>query len=351
MATLLALAALVFPWPLAPPASSTPTLMTEDIPALANGSYGPQAGERAYAVARDMGARMLRLHLGRDAGFAWEAVDPFVAEAVRRGFSPYLTLTYRRRYRTGPDPGFLGIPTPAQFGAWCGEAAARYRGRVFHYGVFNEPNYFGDGMTPRRYNALFRACQAAIRALDPVARIYYGEVAADEDAPDPCAWVTRSLSPGAPTTADGIAIHTYQYRTPPELPAPGFCSGIGRLGDWSDMTRFWARGSPRLTRPDGAPAPILITEHGYCAPHGECPPAADGSGALNRIDDSTRADRARRAFLWARRHGVEVFSYYHLVNQPDDPLRWDTGIVGQDGKLAPAVAALREAVLTPPEDR
>lgn len=339
--------ALPFPPPMTPVPGAT-TLMTEDIPALANGSYGPAARERAYAVAHHIGARMLRLHLGRDAGFSWEAsVDPFVAEAVRRGFEPYLTLTYRRRYRDGPDPGFLGVPTPVEFGAWCGEAAARYRGRVFHYGVFNEPNYFGDGMTPGLYNRLFRACQAAIRVWDPAAKVYYGEIAADEDAPDPCAWVTRSLSPLAPTTADGIAIHTHQQLTPPELPVPGFCRGIGRLGDWSEMARLWARGSPRLTRPGGAQVPILITEHGYCAPHGECPAALDGSGALNRVDDATRADRARRAFVWARRHGVEVFGYYHLVNQPDDPRRWDTGIVGQDGELAPAVAALREAVEAP----
>lgn len=337
-------ALLLVPWPAAPAPGTA--LMTEDIPVLGDRSFGPAVTARGYEIAGRMGVRMLRLHTGRDATFTWEArVDPFVHDTVARGFAPYLTLTYRRRYRDGPDPGYLGVPAPETFAAWCGEAALRYRGLVHHYGVFNEPNYFGDGLTPRAYNALFEACAAAIAAVDPAAAVYYGEMAAGEDAPDPCRWVARSLSPTQPTVADGLAIHTYQWTDPPELPTAEPCSGIGRLADWTTATAEWA-GSNRLRDRDGGPLPLLITEHGYCSPHGECPPSDDGSGANSRLDEATRADWARRAFLWARAHGVAVFSWYHLFNQPPgDPL-WDSGIVGLDGRPAPAAWGLREAAVS-----
>lgn len=332
----------------AAPAGAT-TLMVEDIPIFGEKSWNrqgidPSLVERAYDLAGFAGARMARLHTGRDAAFTWEAkVDPFVADAVRRGFEPYLSLTYRRRYRHAEDKAFMGVPTPGNFGRWCGEAATRYAGRVLHYGVFNEPNYFGDGMTPELYNRLYRACHAEIKRVSPSASVYYAEIAADQHAPDPCRWMSRSLAGPQPTETDGIAIHTYQWTRPPEEQEPGApCRGIGRLGDWRAMTRFWTD-EGLLVSPDGSEPPLLITEHGYCAPHGECPPFSDGSGTSARLSEETRADYARRAFLWAQWHGVEVFSYYHLFNQPEGSGLWDSGIVKPDGNPTESVYALRQA--------
>lgn len=341
MATLLLLGALMLP-ALPPAPSEDPTvLMTEDIPVFGDRRFGPALTERGFAVARAMGATALRLHTGRDASFTWERLDGFVFDATRRGFEPYLTLTYRHRYPRGPDPGWLGVPRPGEFAAFCRQAATRYRGAVRRYGIFNEPNYF-DGMTPEVYNRLYRACRAAIRSVDPSAQTIYGEIAAGESASDPCDWVGRSLPPGAPTVADGIAIHTYQWTEPPELPVDGdACRGIGRLGDWTAATRTWAR-QRRLRTPTGDPVPILVTEHGYCAAHGECP--ASDSGLGNRLGDAIRADWAARAFAQARRHDVRAFSYYHLFEQLDDVRRWDSGIVGLDGSPSPVVGALRGAV-------
>jgi hypothetical protein len=320
--------------------------MTEDIPAFGEKSYGLTTAETGYNVAGYMGAKMVRLHTGRDASFSWQAkVDPFVADAVRRGFKPYLTLTYRHKYpaSAGSDPGFLGVPTPNTFGAWCSEGATRYQGQVRDYGVFNEPNYFGNGMTPQIYNALYRACYAAIKQVDPTAKVYYGEIAADQDSGDPCGWVSSSLTAGNPTVADGLAIHTYQWSTSPNHEVPGLCRGIGRLADWNAATNFWLSNGQSLKLANGSRVPLLITEHGYCAPHGECPYYSDGSGANNRQSDATRATWAGLAFAEAQEHAVQVFSYYHLFEQGDGSNRWDTGIMTQSGSVRPAVSALRAA--------
>lgn len=315
-------------------------LMTEDIGVFANDTYGPDERERGFSIAKYMGTHAVRLHLGRDTTFTWGPIDRFVDRARARGLQPFLTLTHRRRHRDAPDPTFMPIPTPASFGSWCREAALRYSGRVIHYSVWNEPNYFGDGMTPTVYNQLFRACAGEIRAADPNATVTYGEIAADADAPDPCGWVTQSLSSSSPTIADGIAIHTYQWTVPPTQQVPGLCRGIGRLGDWNSLRQFWFQNGQSLRTPANGVPPLLITEHGYCAPHGECPPSA---GAANRLSETTRAQWARDAFDVAEQHGVGAFSYYHLYNQPDAGSRWDSGIVTTNGDWTPSVESIRAA--------
>jgi hypothetical protein len=331
-----------------PSGAAATVLMTEDDAVLGSKGYGQPLADIAYAHAGNMGAELMRLHIGRDAGFTWEAkIDPFVNDAVARGFAPYLSLTYTP---TGSTTIPLPTPTPAELGAWCSEGATRYAGRVHHYGVWNEPNYARVGNLPAEaYAPLFVACRDAIKAVDPTAKVYYGEIAA---GPDSCDYVRDTLPPSGRVEADGLAIHTYQWKIPPEQRERRSCDGIGRLGEWKQLTRE-LRATRRLRTPAGDAVPLLITEHGYCSPDGECPPSERGH--LQRLDEATRADWAARAFEWARRHGVEVFSYYHLVKQagsPTDPRLWDSGIVEQDGAPTPTVLALRRAVgePAPPSD-
>jgi hypothetical protein len=312
--------------------------MTEDDAVLGDKKYGQPLVDTAYAAAARMGATMLRLHIGRDATLSWEAkVDPFVADALAHGLEPYLSLTYTPG---GSTEAPLPQPTPDELAAWCGETATRHRGRVRHYSVWNEPNFARVGdLDPQDYGLLYAACRQAIKAVDLEASVYYGEIA---PGPSACDYVRDSLPPGQ-TVTEGLAIHTYQWTTPPEE-APEGCDGIGSLPRWLALTRELHR-TGQLVTPAGGRVPLLITEHGYCAALGECP--STERGALNRLDEETRADYAARSFAWAQLHGVAVLSYYHLVKQaasPTDPALWDSGVVEQDGTPTPTVAALRAMV-------
>jgi hypothetical protein len=331
-----------------PGAASAMTLMTEDSRVF-DDMRGSPLSEYGYTVAEQMGAEMMRYHRGLeggrrdgahappDVGLYHRRVNGWVDDVVRRGFRPYLAITYQ------PD-SYVRMPSAKRFGRWCGEIATAYGDRISDFAVWNEPNndlwgplLMGD---PARYNRLYRSCYAAIKAgTGGAARVLYGEI--DAHAHDPCAWVENSLDDGGTTLADGLAIHTYQWRTPPDRPDGTWCQGIGRLDDWNAAKRSWARRG-LLRTPEGGEPPLLVTEHGYCAPHGECP--ATRHGSANAIaSEAERARLIRDAFLFAQSRGVEVFSLYHLFNQPEgDPL-WDSGILDADtGVATPSVCALRD---------
>ncbi|MEX1141266.1 MAG: hypothetical protein WD993_06850 [Thermoleophilaceae bacterium] len=313
----------------------------------------PRLVEAGYDVAELVGARMVRYHRGLEPDrpdaltLYVSRVDSWLADVERRGFEPYLTLTYQPDFWSLPPPGPDEQAFVERFGAFCGDVAARYAGRITRFGVWNEPNNrkWGGGLErrPRLYGVLFSECATAVRAVDPDATVAYGEI--DAHRADACEYVDRSLT--RPTVADALAIHTYQWTTPPERPLAGSspCQGIGRLDDWHAARGDWASRGMIVTG-GGVPPPLWITEHGYCAAAGECS-ARDNA---NSLDEATRADYLRRSFAWARLKGVEVFGQYHLFRQvPGDQL-WDSGIVGlpADPALAPtptpSVQALRQAV-------
>lgn len=323
------------------PASAAATdLMTEDSRVFGD-MQGSPLSEMGYGVAKQMGVRLMRYHRGLEPGreaLYHHRVAGWLGDVVRHGFEPYLSISYQ--------PDFYDRnPSPREFGRWCGEVATAYGDRISRFAVWNEPNNpkwgpFLRGV-PDAYNALFRSCRSAIDlATGGAARVYYGEI--DASRSDPCAWVEDSLDGGGPTVADGIAIHTYQWTAPPSEQVGTWCQGIGRLDDWNVAKRSWfERGM--LRTPDGREPPLLITEHGYCAPHGECPPTASGGESAIR-SEQVRAELIREAFVLARSRGVEAFSLYHLFNQPNGPApTWDTGILDAlTAAPTPSVCALRD---------
>ncbi len=116
--------------------------------------------------------------LGRD---AWVKYDHIVEAARDAGIEILARLDRAPVWAT---PGFDPRANPwmqappadnADFASFAGELAARYRGKVRYYQVWNEPNLFGEwgGRPPNAadYLAMLRAVGGAIREADPDARI------------------------------------------------------------------------------------------------------------------------------------------------------------------------------------
>ncbi|HYI80950.1 MAG TPA: hypothetical protein VEW67_08840 [Thermoleophilaceae bacterium] len=332
--------------------------MTEDPAVFQGKSYGQEIADTGYTMAAFMGASQMRFHTGLNPATGHNAyyakVDSWLADVERRGFTPYLTITYQPGTWEMPAPGTAETTFAAGFEAFCGNIAQRYNGRIMRFGVWNEPNNSvgGRGSNPEHngqprgldtypqlYSELYRRCYSAIKAVNSNMKVYYGEI--DAHRVNPCTYVYNSLT--TPMHTDGIAIHTYQWTLAPEQPLPGptytSCQGIGRLPDWNAGRQYW-HSSGKLRTPQNGVPPIHITEHGYCASDGECPPEAGSQNSS--LNESQRADFTRRAYLWAAAQGVQTFSYYHLFNQPSENNLWDSGIVSLGGVPSNTVFSLRQ---------
>ena len=117
-------------------------------------------------------------NLGRD---AWVKYDHIVDAAREAGVEILARLDRAPAWAT---PGFDPQANPwaqappadnGDFAAFAGQLAARYRGKVRYYQIWNEPNLFGEWggrpPNPADYLAMLRTVGQAIRAADPDARI------------------------------------------------------------------------------------------------------------------------------------------------------------------------------------
>ena len=116
-------------------------------------------------------------------------------------------LCYRNRHY--PDDG---AEMREGFARYAEATARRYRGRVDHWEIWNEPNlrdYWQGSM--EEYAELLRLAAAAVRRGNPEARISIGGTSGI-DVP----YITALLTLGAADWVDAIAVHPYTFGWNPE---------------------------------------------------------------------------------------------------------------------------------------
>jgi hypothetical protein len=182
----------IAPVPAAAPASALPSRARQ---ADARGTYFMPAGladdypEESFTeakLARDFrtlaqtGARYYRIGVGWDAietapdRYDWSRLDRVVAAAERQGVKLLPYVCYTPRWLSDDAQDYWRRPPrdPARFARFMAAAAARYRGRVPSWELWNEPdipNYWLG--TPAQFAQLVRAGARAVRAADPGARV------------------------------------------------------------------------------------------------------------------------------------------------------------------------------------
>lgn len=129
---------------------------------------------------------------GRERTYDWDYLDHLVTQAESRGMKVNLMLT------TTPDwvhPDLASSVASAEARRWTApngatelqhyanfveDVAARYKGRIGHYEIWNEPNhtpFWRSGPNPGQYAALLRTAYLEIRATDPTAKVMFGGLA------------------------------------------------------------------------------------------------------------------------------------------------------------------------------
>lgn len=220
------------------------------------------------------------------------------------------------------------------FGAFVGMLASRYKGRIFAYECWNEPNIWpwlypqtrgaNTQFAAERYTQLLKAFAPAVHAAD-----------ADLD--------THALVIGgatAPIGTDNV------YRTSPQTFAK-YLKDLGALDEMDAYSHHPYQPGPRVLAPEAAPLtpgstvtlqnlgallkivpdlPFYLTEYGY----NTAPSSMFGVKGVSQV---TQADYLKRAYRYAARYSrVKALFWY---------LRRDSSPSGKAGDLNGVYTGLR----------
>ena len=337
--------------------------------------------DRALQNARELGVTRLRVFVNwagvmgkqRDLPepppeptYYWGIYEELIDAAARAGIRVQLDLAGPApRYATGDKELGMTRPDPGQFAAFARAAAARFKGRVDRYSIWNEPNHDGwlrpSAEAPRLYRALYVTGHGAIKEADPGAAVLFGETAPyhGSRAMAPLAFLRRTLCltsryrrdkkclAGMPEgtrgllRTDGYAHHPYDFRNAPDHKYKG--ADNVTIGTLSRLTKALDRAAraKALWGPSKRRAPfVYLTEFGYFA-----------TGPRAKIPEARRAKYLPRAFTLAQRNPrVKQMLHYGLAAPPPDypGAAFDFGLVMSNGDrrgtYAPLVKWARSAI-------
>ncbi len=157
----------------------------------------------------------------------WSRADEVVAEVLYRGRQLVARVDHPPDWAivdpaTRPD----GIPFDVEaYAAFCGALAARYKGQIAGYQVWNEPNlqreWAGYPPDAAGYVKLLGACYRAIKAADPAAIVISAGLAPTETEPPTAVpderYLQQMFDAGLSGVYDVLGLHAPGYNNPPEM--------------------------------------------------------------------------------------------------------------------------------------
>jgi hypothetical protein len=253
--------------------------------------------EKAYAHLQALGVTRLRVNVlwaysltkaqynaaskpaVRNYNFA--QYQAMIDAAAKHGIRVHASLTGPApRWATGDRKRVSGFkPSAGAFGEFVTAAATAFAGRVDRYSIWNEPNWrtwLGPiSSQASLYRGLYTRGYAAIKAVDPRAKVLIGETSPTARAgfsQSPLAFLrglacvnkdykrTRSCPA---LKADGFAHHPYDFSHPPSF--QGKNPDDVTMGTLNRLTRALDKLSRagRLRQNGGGRMPLYLTEFGY----------------------------------------------------------------------------------------
>ena len=230
----------------------------------------------------------------------WRVFDEMVGAHEERGVMILGRLGYSVGWATADayDPPADQSFSFPYLGAWrryIRATAERYRGRVQHWEVWNEPDngvFWKGTPDPHAFAQLLRAAYEEIKAVDPANVVMIGGVSP---------WDTHFLRGIAGARAwdafDVLAIHPYVDPASPEQ---------GRMG-------AWGVGAARALLNRYGQKPIWVTEIGWESGPGE-------RNVQGTVDEARQANYLVSAYLQLLAEpGVEKVFWYTLHDDTNSP--------------------------------
>ncbi len=283
--------------------------------------------------------------------YDWYRPDRIVDKAEQAEVKLVVRLDRQPFWSEPVDNQFKDNQPPADlqdFADFCGVVAARYKGRIAAYQVWNEPNLsreWGEKVPdPAEYTELLKVCYAAIKAADPAAIVISAGLAptgTDTAAAMPdTKFLEGMYAAGAADYFDVLGLNAPGYKAPPELdPADAEAPEYGG-GRWFSFRHVEDMREIMVANGDGRKQTAIL-EMGWTLDE------INPDYAWFAVDEATQADYLVRAYQYAAENwqpwmGLMTtiyFADYHWT--PEHEQYW-WAIVLPDGTPREAYNALKD---------
>jgi len=244
---------------------------------------------------------------------------------------------------------------------FMGAMAARYKGRVGAYEVWNEQNlhyeWGNEALDPARYVEMLKLSYGAIKAQDPQAFVISGALTPTGAPPplamDDFAYLEKMYQAGVKNYCDGIGVHPSGYNIPPDVPWLGYEDPVASFrGPWNTPHHSWAFQSTMLGYRNimvvygDAGKRLWPTEFGWASCEGL---GAGPSPGYEYAADNTEAEQARflvtayqmaKGWGWVGPMFTWNLNFGPVSGSQDEKAAF--GIVRENWSQRPAFAALRD---------
>ena len=253
--------------------------------------------------------------------------DEIVAEEERRGIKTLFVVT-----GLGGTRADVGA-----YSAFMGSLAARYKGRVDAYEIWNEADEAGfwpGGPDPVGYVALLKASYGAVKRVDPAAKIVFSPLVGNNFD-----FVDAAYRAGAKGHFDAMAVHTDTA-----------CSVAGPTEYYRDagrLARFVFLGYRTVRETmlaHGDDKPIWMTEFGWSATQRRCDRGTWAGQKAGGVPEHVQAQFLREAYHCMKEDPyLEVAMWFNSRDLHGDGSELDSyGLRRADGSHRPAYAAFKD---------
>jgi hypothetical protein len=316
-----------------------------------------------FGAVHQLGFRWLKVqiewkhHEGAKGQYNWAEIDRLVENAQLNGARVLLSVVKAPAWARPPgtDLGVEGPPAnPQDYADFVGAMAARYKGRVQAYEIWNEQNlhyeWGNEPLDANRYIQLLKLAYQAIKAQDPTAVVVSGAPTPTglndgNIAIDDRTYLQQMYNAGLRYYCDAVGVHPSGFANPPDS-----LFGEGPAGpSHNDHPSFFFRHTMEdyrrimVINGDGAKR-LWPTEFGWSSTHGLGAPPAQGYEYANYNTEEDQAAYVVRAYQMAKAWGWVGPMFLWNLNFGPVSGRFDEkagfGIVYPDWSPRPAFHAL-----------
>ncbi len=260
------------------------------------GTWGGPAAEQASTLGVGWVRSFVRWDQIEPAGPGrWDAgqisaIDDLVDTARARNVKVLVVVLGAPSWANGSSDAFVPPRDPSDFGRFLGAMAARYKGRIAAWEIWNEPDdaqFWHGHVSAAAYAPLLRSAHHSIKDADPAALVL-AAASTGNDYP----FLEDLYAAGAGESFDGVASHTDTacLITSPDV----YYRENGRVGRFSFLG--FRETHAVLASHGHGDRPIFLTEIGWSATRLPCERGASAGKKAAGVSEAQQAAYLRLAY-------------------------------------------------------